>query len=205
MLWADIYAVQYPGRDRRFREASSSDLAEWAEQISDEVASHEMIEAGRLALFGHSMGALVAYETASVLATRHALDATLLIVAACAAPDRISSEWVGLPDDELVHTIIRLGGPGGWHIRELRELYLPILRSDLQAIADYGPPSAPPTKTAIAVLVGDLDEDVTADDATRWTEFSPLPVSFKVLSGDHFFPHQTHSGVEATIVRLLDV
>src|SRR4051794_11930497 len=80
---ADVLAARLPGRDNRMKEEPLRSIAAMADGIAEQVMpfAREL----PLALFGHSMGALVAFETARRLA-RSGIDPLLLIVSASTAP-----------------------------------------------------------------------------------------------------------------------
>src|SRR4051812_16149446 len=81
--WVDIAAVALPGRGARFDEPPSSDFSSLVSEVAGAIAE---VEAPCLALFGHSLGALLAYEVARELQARHGVEPNLLVISGRQAP-----------------------------------------------------------------------------------------------------------------------
>src|SRR3979409_2429297 len=74
----DVWGVEYPGQGSRISEPLTDRIDALAELIAEAVAAQPAVP---YALFGHSMGSLVAFEMCHVLAARNATSPTLLVVA----------------------------------------------------------------------------------------------------------------------------
>lgn len=185
----DVIAVQYPGRQDRRREAPAASLTGLAETIAAELATG--LDTGRpYALFGHSMGAVLAYETARRL-RQHALPAPArLFLSGRGAPTpqpRAGDQVHG--DAALIAEIRRLGGTGSRVLDEpeLLQMVLPALRADYRALSGYRWTPGPPLDVPLTVMVGNDDPVVPADDAVDWLEQSTVPGEFLSLAGGHFY------------------
>lgn len=125
----------------------------------------------RTVLFGHSMGAIAAYETA--LRVRRSR-ITRLLVSGSPAPDEHRSDDAHLLDDEgLAAELVRLGGTGGglFDDRESRATWLPRIRRDYQLVNAHEP-SAQRLECPITAVVGDADPEAPLDGVRRWRELT---------------------------------
>ncbi|MEU7578201.1 alpha/beta fold hydrolase [Streptomyces sp. NPDC041068] len=187
----DPVLVQYPGRQDRYGEP----FAEGADEVVDAVlAALPAWDDGRpLALFGHSMGALLAFETARRMAAEGRTPAAL-IVSGRRGPSLPWRPAGGRPvremsDDELVADMRKLSGTESEVLSspELRPLFLPPVRADYRIVDDYVYRDAPPLDCPLSVLTGDDDPRVTIEGARAWQRETRGAFSCHVLTGGHFF------------------
>lgn len=181
----DLLVLQYPGREDRFNEAPSTRMACLAKGAGQ--ALREFVDAP-LALFGHSLGAALAYETALHLEgagvpLRH------LFVSAHPAPHRQRSGELHRGDEAALLEDVRRQG-GTCELLEnpdLRALFLPILRADYQVIETYRRAQPIPLACPIDVLLGDRDEEVSDAEAQAWESASRHSLGLKRFPGGHFY------------------
>ncbi|WP_406376578.1 alpha/beta fold hydrolase [Streptomyces sp. NBC_00647] len=186
-LGADMetLAVQYPGRQDRRTEEPVTDIGRLAGHV---VAALDAEDDRPLALFGHSMGAVVAFETARQLSAAGRPPA-VLIVSGRRAPSRQVPETVHRRDDAGVLDELRklagtdarvLGDP------ELLEMILPAIRADYRALAGYGL-SAAVVDCPLVALTGDRDPVTPVEDALAWSEHTTAAFASQVFPGGHFY------------------
>ncbi|MCP2339572.1 thioesterase II family protein [Actinomadura rupiterrae] len=203
----ELHAVQYPGRADRIGDALIPDARRLAKLIAGALAQH----ADRPAvLFGHSMGALVAYETALLMQER-GLPPAHLFVSGARAPQgwqdarrTIST----LDDDGVVAEMVALGGSDADALTdpELRELVLPYVRNDFALVEAYEPAAdAPKLDVPVTALVGDADRDVPVEQAGRWRDTTTADFALKVLPGGHFYLQQERDAVVREVLTRLQV
>jgi medium-chain acyl-[acyl-carrier-protein] hydrolase len=180
--------LRLPGREARFGEELPTDLRALATDIGAELAPHL---SGPFAVFGHSMGAILAYELTRALQTEHAITAQCLVVSGAPAPDRFAarSHYSGLDDGQLRAALTAMGGsrPGVLEDPELWALFAPIIRADLMLCETYvfepGEPLAGPL-----VAYGSRDDpDVDQPRLDDWARFSTGPFESRLFPGDHFY------------------
>ncbi|PPK71408.1 alpha/beta fold hydrolase [Actinokineospora auranticolor] len=175
----EVLAVQYPGRQDR-RQESTVDLRTAARLVVNELAA--LPPAPTTAYFGHSMGAIVAFEAALLVRPE------VLFASAARAPSRVDVD-PGLLDSEqaLVAEVLALGATSARVLAEpdLRAMVLPPLRSDYRALLGY-PGNRSRIDAPIVALVGDADPRVAEADALVWADHT-TDFTSRVFRGDHFY------------------
>lgn len=185
--WIDHRAVCYPGRQDRLGEPCVTDMDTLADEVTRALAP---LLDRPLALFGHSMGAAVAYEVALRLERDHATRPVRLFVSGRPAPHLAKvTNLAEHSDDDLVREIRALGevDQGVLDDPDLRELILPPLRADYRLIDAYRPVEPPRTATPIVSYVGISDPGCSVPAARAWSELTTGGFDFRVFPGDHFY------------------
>ena len=183
----DVWAVQYPGRQDRYAEPSVDDIGTLADRI---VTALRLPADLPVAFFGHSMGAVLAFEVARRWQGRgHVLGA--LFASGHRAPSiSRAGEHVHLRDDGgLIAEIRTLNGTDVrvFDDDELLQIVLPALRSDYRAIETYRYVDGPPLDCPIVALVGADDPHTTVDEARAWARHTSAEFGLRVFPGGHFY------------------
>ncbi|WP_443065020.1 thioesterase II family protein [Streptomyces sp. NBC_00576] len=194
----EALAIQYPGRQDRWAAPHPGSIQGLAQQAVSALAPWTDRP---LALFGHSMGALVAFEAARLLADEGTVPHRL-IVSGCRAPSRPREGSVHRLDDAgIIAHLKELGGTASEVLdnEELRAMFLPAMRADYRAVESYRYVPGPPLSCPVLILTGDSDPATTLDEANAWGEHTSAGSELRVYSGGHFFLDEHAAGVTELI------
>lgn len=185
----NLYPLEYAGHSSRFCDPFYSSIEEAAEDISNIIIKEQK---GDYVIYGHSMGCLVALETAFVLEKKKAKLPKAIIVAATRPPHLLYKDKPlgNLSRKELLNEIASLGqiDPEVLECEELCEMIADILYADIQMNSSYqrnfeeGTISIP-----ILALTAEKDDEAPSKDMKEWQKYTSGEFSFKLLHGDHFF------------------
>jgi surfactin synthase thioesterase subunit len=182
----DVVSIQYPGRQDRRSEQPVDDIALLADQIY--AVLREQCDKPST-FFGHSMGAIVAFEVARRLeADGHA--PVRIFASGRRAPSTHRYETVHLRDDAGILTEVRsLNGTNSAILEEdeMMRAVLPALRADYRAIETYACGPEVTVTCSISVLVGEDDSKVTFDEASAWAGHTTGTFSIRMFAGGHFY------------------
>ena len=187
----DVLGVQLPGREDRLGDDPFTHLGPLVSALAD-AALPVLSDGTPYAVFGHSMGALIAYELQRELARRGAPLAGQLFVSGYRAPD-LPAPYPPiheLADGEFVDEVARLYDaipPAAREHEELMELLLPGLRADISVCDTYAHVEGEPLPCPIHVFGGEGDHHVSRADLEAWGALSAGRVEVTMLPGDHFF------------------
>ena len=195
----ELWAAVLPGRGARVREAPLDRLEPI---VAGAATALEPLLDRPVALFGHSFGALVAFELTRELARRRLPGPVQLFVSAARAPHRPPGEALSaLPEDAFLERIRRLNGTPSEVLDDgpLMRLVAPALRADFAAAEGYVCTAEPPLSVPITAFGGTRDPHVSADDLDGWGWYTRGRFAVRTFDGDHFFMHSAAREVPAAI------
>lgn len=202
---AEILAVCRPGREHRADEAAPT-IAELIEGAAAAIAALAQADGRPCFLFGHSLGALVAFEVCRRLpgsaAPRH------FIASGCAAPSLLPSERVRriatLTGQEFAEAIGFFGGLPAEVIadEDLRDLLLPGLIADFRMAVGYRYRPGAPLPVPATLVVGRDDPHVRAEQIEPWNKEFALTPDRCWVDGGHFY-FEPHPDAAAGLLRRL--
>lgn len=183
----EVICAQLPGRQMRRDESPLNRFDELLPRLAD----HILPFLDRpFAFFGHSMGALLAFELTNFLFRYQCQMPVQLHLSAASAPhmDRADRTIHTLPDTELIRELRRLNGTPAELLanREAMEFFLPTIRADFSVIGTYTYRRRPPLPVPVHVYGGRRDE-IDSDQLSGWGEHTSAGFSLTMLDGDHFF------------------
>jgi surfactin synthase thioesterase subunit len=208
MLRSDVelVAVQLPGRENRYSEP----LLSSAEAVLDGLIGSLRDGIGpRYAVFGHSLGALLAYLLACrVRRTGElALPLRLFLSSACVPEaesddrsDRAPSHF--LSDQALIEKMTILGGTPAEILNDRAFLgeFLPVFRADLAILSQASCAAEPALDIPFTLLGGSDDPTVQPADIAAWRRFSSQPCETHILPGGHFY----HQRSQAALLEIIN-
>jgi medium-chain acyl-[acyl-carrier-protein] hydrolase len=193
--WADllpstvqVISVELPGRGARLREPVLVSLPSLIDKLEEVILP---LLDKPFVFFGHSMGAMIAFELTRTLRRKCGREPRALFVAGRRAPHIPNNEPISynLPHDEFIEELIKLDGTPKEVIEhaELMELMIPLLRADFQLIQTYEYLADTPLRCPISVYGGLQDHRVTREMLLAWKEQTGAGFALHMLPGDHFF------------------
>ncbi|WP_457489095.1 thioesterase II family protein [Tardiphaga sp. P5_C10] len=186
----EICAVQLPGRSARYAEPPYHDLPTLMDTLVPLLA--QSVDRP-FAFFGHSLGALVAFEAARGLALRGASLPCHLIVSGCHAP-RFRDEPKGrhlLDDSALIDVLRDYNGTPTEILADpdLMTMLLPVIRADFALAETYRYQPSPPLAVPITAFAGTDEDRASIDQITGWSLETSAGFDHHLFAGDHFFIH----------------
>jgi surfactin synthase thioesterase subunit len=201
----EVCSVQPPGREHRLAETLFTEFAPYVESLTESLAWRLNLPC---AFFGHSLGALAAFECARRLRRRGQKGPEVLFASGCRAPQTpMREKRVGsLPDDLFVEELRKLNGTPQEALEhpELMALLLPVVRADFAVYESYEFRPETPLDCAIHAFGGVSDERVTRADLAGWSEQTTAAFSARMFPGDHFFLHPAQRGIVQAITAELE-
>jgi medium-chain acyl-[acyl-carrier-protein] hydrolase len=185
----EVWAVQYPGRDKRMAEAPFTDLRDLATAVAAEIQPYIDTQ---FAFFGHSIGATVGLELTQLL-RGGGPEACALFVSGTRAPQlgHPDPPIYNLPDKEFREELRKLNGTPEDVLQhdELMELLMPRLRADFAMNDTYNYVPSSPLACPIFAYGGLADPDISKAEVDAWRIHTTGGFSIRMLPGDHFFIH----------------
>ena len=185
----EVWAIQLPARDGRMREPVPEEVQALARAAAEGLAPR--LEAP-FACFGHSMGALLAFEFAREMRRRGKAGLTHLLVSARRAPQLARNETPlhTLPEQAFIEMLRRRynGIPAAILAEpELLQLFLPMLRGDFKLIETYQYQDEAPLDCPITAFGGTQDDLALPDDLGAWQAQTHGAFDLQLFAGGHFY------------------
>jgi medium-chain acyl-[acyl-carrier-protein] hydrolase len=194
LVETSVCSALLPGRGTRLREPPVASMRTLVPQLATALTKHCN---GPFMFFGHSMGALVAFEVARELQRRLAATPSALFVFGTGAPHfpTLLPPMSGLPVDEFRIRLRDLNGTPNEVLKnaELFTLLLPSMRGDFELVESYQYQHGPPLLCPIVALGGNQDPETAGERLTEWRAHTKAWFQYGRFEGDHFFPFKNES------------
>ncbi|MDJ1174142.1 thioesterase II family protein [Roseofilum capinflatum] len=184
----ELFVIQLPGREHRLKEPCFTDLEPLIKALTEAIIPS--LEPGKFAFFGHSMGALIAFELTRELRRQGCSLPEYLFVCGRRAPQIPIDNPLYLQSDAiLIEALRQYGGTPDAVLQnsDLMELFLPIFRADLKVNENYQYQSEPPLELPIAMFGAINDPVATAEQFEQWKQQTSARFDLQLFEGGHMF------------------
>ncbi|MEU5288755.1 alpha/beta fold hydrolase [Streptomyces sp. CA-278952] len=189
-----ILPVSLPGREKRFPEPAHTSAAPAVDDAYAQVTAAlggEDGSGGPVVLFGHSMGAVLAYELAHrIERSGGPVRLAALVVSGAPGPWTPRTDRAdGLPDEEFAARVRAFAGYDHPALAdpEMRELLLPALRADVRLHETYVPSTERPLGVPVISVRGREDTLVGAAEAAEWGRATTGKLTVAEPAGGHMY------------------
>lgn len=198
----DVYSVQYPGRQDRYKEPFIDNISDLADAV---FAAVEPLAEAPVALFGHSMGAVLAFEVARRLETLAGHRPAVVFASGSRAPSRHIDERSTRGDDDLIAVMRELGGtdPRVLDTPDVLAAFLPPFRNDYRALQDYRCEPDVCIGAPVIVMTASDDPKTSLADACAWHGHTTGGGQVHTFTGGHFYLEKQPQKVIEVIEREL--
>ncbi len=193
--WIEVAAIQLPGHGSRVGEPLFTENEQLVEALVEALLPSIAEEGRALALFGHSLGGLLAFEVARRLCQQHS-PPLVVAIAACRAP-QLPERSPTMPDDETLANQLRATDTPA----EALAGKLALVRAGYAVRLSYHYHPAEPLPCPIIVYGGREDSEVSQAELCGWGEQATERFQLHMFGGGHFFLHQ--SDVRSRVVQEL--
>lgn len=199
----EVAVLEMPGRSRRMAEPFENSLPRLVERLVPVLANYADLP---FVFFGHSLGAIIAYELARALAAAGLPVPTLLVVSAKQAPHLpYRHRLYDLPRDEFIGALRRLNGTRDEILQneELLDIVIAVLRNDLEMAFNYRFEGAPLRTVPIVACAGQEDPHVEIDSILAWKQHADQ-FDASVYPGGHFYiQHESCDAIRQRMIELM--
>ncbi|ESA31973.1 microcystin synthetase-associated thioesterase [Leptolyngbya sp. Heron Island J] len=186
----ELCAIELPGRGKRIAEPALKQVSSIVENLGPELLPYLNVP---FACFGHSLGALVAFELCRWLRYTTQLNPYHFWVSAAQAPHLPAtvSPMHTLPETEFINELKRYKGTPTSILNnaEMMALVLPTLRADFTVLETYHYQPSEPLNCPITGFWGQQDTIISQSEVAAW-HIHTQDFSLKAIDGDHFFMQQ---------------
>lgn len=197
----NLVTVDYPGRGARITAPLMGNMEELVEDAYNQVG--RIISQKDYAVYGHSMGGIVAFLLVRKIISRGEPAPRHLFITGTTAPSSGERQQRHLLDKaEFIEEIRTLGGMPEEILqnKELLEYIEPILRADFKAVETYRYKDDAPLNVPVTVITG-TDEKTREEDIRAWQQMTSLKADIRKMPGKHFFIFDNATEIMEIIVE----
>lgn len=200
----ELCAVQLPGRGIRLAERPERDLSALVSRLATAIAAQPTVP---FAFFGHSLGALIAFELTRHLQRCQLQQPVKLLVSGCSSPQlRSNVDALDEHDDEkMIERLSQYNGtpPEVLQHQELMSLMAPAIRADFALVADYVYKPGALLDLPVTAFAGRSDDQTSREQIDGWGRETRSAFIQHWFDGDHFFIRPQMEQVVAQLNREL--
>lgn len=202
-----LYPIELKGRGKRFSEMCCDNLQS---NVSDIINSIKCLlnNNTEYAIFGHSMGSLLAYELYYKIVSLKLPLPTHIFFSGYKPPHITRNEECvyTLSDKEFLQKIDEYGGTPSEILnnKELLEIFLPILRNDFKSIDTYKYVERDSKINCDISILSGSDDNIKADELVQWKYHTSKTCNIYMIEGNHFFINSNFIKVISILNRTLE-
>lgn len=200
----DVLAAQLPGRNPASGEVPVDSVAAIVDAVQGAIVELQEQESLPFSIFGHSMGALIAFEVVVALEHADGPAPERLFVSGRRPPDELheGDTMHDLADDDFLDAMQRSYGGVPDVVRnepDLLAMFLPSLRADIRALETYRPRRTDKVRCPVRVYGGLQDRHPRPSQLAGWQRVAERDVTIRVFDGDHFYLNTAREALTADI------
>lgn len=181
--------IELKGRGRRFNEEFYESLEQAVQDIFDNIKGKILYD--DYAIYGHSMGSLLAYELYYKICKENVKRPKHIFFSGYKPPSipRKEEQIHLLPDDGFIKEVIELGGTPQEVAdnEELLKLFTPILRSDFKILEKYIYKEKNEKIQCDISIINGKEDDITLEELLAWQKHGDKEFKVYNFEGNHFF------------------
>lgn len=208
MKWArylksniELIPVELAGRGVRMGKELYPSLKEAIEDVTNIIK--ENIGDNDYMIYGHSMGGAIAYESCCNLIEDGIKKPLNLFISGRECPyiKDNSVPVYNLDDENFKRAVVNLGGTPEevFDVKELRDIFVPILRSDYKNIETFEPINKETVLPVNITVLNGKEDDLTEEQIKGWDKLTSKEFKRFDFEGDHFFLHENIEKVVGVI------
>ncbi len=200
--WLEVLAINPPGRGARLREPPITGMARMVEDVTGALAPYLDLP---FLIFGHSVGALIAFETARALEAQGLRPLRVLLSGYAGRGMAAGSKALSMAsDEELLASIAGLGLLPADAVQSegLRDVMLPPLRADYALAERHELAGDARIAAPLTVLGGRQDPIAGPDDLEGWRGRTEAEFGVRLFDGGHFYTEAARSELLETVADI---
>lgn len=200
----EVCLNELAGRGSRFNEPFYKSIDQAADELAKKIIEN-LNENDEYILFGHSMGATIAYEMYYKLREYGAKMPKHIFFSGRKPPHTISEKYniENMNNDAFLEFVKKFGGlQNEFFDKQVKELFLPILREDFKLVDNYiYHPKNCKIDCNVSVLYGKNDKFVSKYELMKWTDVCENKINFYGYDGGHFFLNNQSEKIINLIIK----
>ncbi|MEK4870785.1 thioesterase II family protein [Niallia sp. FSL W8-1348] len=203
----ELIPVEIAGRGKRFGEKLQNNLKDMVDDIFLKVKD-QISPGDHFGFFGHSMGGLLSYNLALKFQEEQFSFPEKIFISSTAAPDTIRQlKYHTLPEDAFITSIKKMGSLNTEVLdnKDMRDVFIPILRSDFQAVETCKVELGKKVKSAEVHIMYGKQDKFSEEEVLRWQYYFENRISFHAYDGDHFYIEHNLDSITELINKSISV
>jgi medium-chain acyl-[acyl-carrier-protein] hydrolase len=185
-----LYPIELAGRGKRFNEPLMNEFSQVINDTYNLIKTE--LDGSKIALFGHSMGSLIAFEIGKMLTKDHYENLVHIFFSGGYPPHLINKYrrmLSKLSDPDFLEEVIKIGGISEDFLKneELIALYLPILRADFMLLEKYNYEVTNKLLNCDITAMAGSKDTIAIEDSKEWSNYTTKKFFMDIFQGNHFF------------------